>query len=179
MSASAIDARSTGAAEAVLLLGAAVACIYALDAAEVIQFLPGEAAVLFGIALVQGGWLVTARRGGPRSLIAGAVLNALLVGLWAASRTVGLPIGSVGRVPVGLLDSLCAVDSTVLALLALALASRGRPRVPSWSLAAAVALSLVSVCALHAPGTSVASSGSGLRFGGAEHHPYHFYCQLL
>jgi hypothetical protein len=179
MNATAIDGRSAGAAEAVLLLGAAVSCIYALDAAEVIQFLPGEAAVLFGIAVVQGGWLVTARRGGRRALLGGAVLNALLVGLWATSRTVGLPIVSVGRVPVGLLDSLCAVDSTVLVLLALGLASRGRRPVPSWSLAVAVVLSLVSVCALHAPGTSVASSGSGLRFGGVSPHPYHFYCQLL
>lgn len=50
---------------------------------------------LFTVAWFQLAWAVVAyRRGTPLVLLTGAVVNALVIAVWAVSRTVGLPYGA-------------------------------------------------------------------------------------
>lgn len=72
------------------------------------------------LALAQFGWGIAVYRSpSPRLLVIGAVVSVLVVMLWVASRTVGLPIGpeSWSPEPVGAIDSIASADELVLALL--------------------------------------------------------------
>jgi hypothetical protein len=166
--------------DALMLLGAVVACIYALDAATLAGFNAREAAVFVAIAGVQGAWLAAARHLRNSALVTGAGLNAALVALWVLSRTVGLPFVSGGPLPVGILDALCAVDSAAVAVIAATLALRAASP-PAWSRSAprwgAVALATASLAALHVHGSS--SYPAARIAGGNAAAPYHFFCQLL
>jgi hypothetical protein len=55
-----------------------------------------------------------------RPLSAGAIVNVLVVAVWIASRTSGLPIGPEAwrAEDIGALDAICSADEVVLALLA-------------------------------------------------------------
>jgi hypothetical protein len=175
-----LGGRGDGARDATLLLTAALTSIYTLDAAAVIGTLPGDAGVLLGIAALQAAWLYAARRGRRCALIAGVVLNASLVVLWLFSRTVGLPVGPGGAQPVGVLDTLCALDSVLIVALAIGLAAV--PKRPSRRLALARPLAVVfavgSLSALHVHTSALVAGVAATASGGAGGH-YHLFCQLL
>jgi hypothetical protein len=184
----AIDATASSSArvhlrDALIVLGAVVACIYALDAAQVAAAQPLLAGVLLGIGMAEAVWVIAAaRRGGRGPLAAGAAFNALLAGLWVLSRTVGLPVGSGKPLPVGVLDALCAIDTVAVAALAVALiggwsgASFGRGG--SRLRIAAVVLATVSLAALHVH-PAVGAGGPERTADGHAAPRYHFVCQLL
>jgi hypothetical protein len=72
------------------------------------------------LALTQFGWGIALYRAPSRRLLgAGAVLSVLVVALWIASRTVGLPIGPEPwhAEAVGPTDALASADEAILALL--------------------------------------------------------------
>jgi len=79
-------------------------------------------AVFFGVlAAAQFGWGVALyRRPAPRLLWVGAVASLMVVGLWVASRTSGLPIGPHPWSPeaIGATDVIATADEVVLALVA-------------------------------------------------------------
>lgn len=81
------------------------------------------AAVLGGVAALAGlwGWAV-AHRPTRGMLLSGAALFAGLAAIWVCSRVGGLPFGLSPRAPVGVLDSMTAVDEVLLTLAALLLA---------------------------------------------------------
>jgi hypothetical protein len=166
--------------DATLLLAAVLASIYAIDAAASIAVAPGEGAVLLGIAGLQAAWLMAARRLRNGALLSGGALNVSLVSLWLVTRTVGLPIGTGGSQPVGVLDALCAFDSAALAALAWTL---GRPSAqwPKWAAAqsrsVAIVLAVGSLAALHVLGAS--PQRASVTTAGEAGHRYHFFCQLL
>jgi hypothetical protein len=65
-----------------------------------------------GLAAAQLGWAVlVVARPCPRVLAAGVALNAGVVLLWGATRSVGIPLGVAAgsREPVGALDATCAL----------------------------------------------------------------------
>lgn len=85
--------------------GVAAAWIHALVAGEHLAGSLVLGAAFVGLALAQTAWAtVLLRRPSDRLLLAGAVGNALVVLLWVASRTLGLP--GLGVEPVGVLDLL-------------------------------------------------------------------------
>lgn len=111
---------------------------------------------LFGLffAIVtplQLGWAEAVRRspGDRRLLAVGAAGNLAVVGVWAASRLVGLPFGPEAFEPegIGFKDVLATLDELGLAALALVLLARdGADPLPSWTLVVAwfgVAVSLL------------------------------------
>jgi hypothetical protein len=162
-----------------MLLGAGLACIYAIDAATVFGSTPIAGAVLVAIAAMQACWLRAARALRPRALIASAALNLALTAVWLLSRTVGLPVGSSGPQPVGLLDALCAADSIAVVVLATSLmgtparlASRATALLQKGSIVLAVA-SLSSLSAAAHAQSSPARAGA---VHGVERH---YFCQLL
>jgi hypothetical protein len=114
-------------------------------------------------------------------LVAGAALNVLLVALWVASRTVGLPIGPGGPQPVGIVDGLCALDSAVTVGITLALAFRPRSGSSRWvsaqPRALAVVLALASLSALHTHAAVAQSPALATAGPGGVH--YHLFCELL
>jgi len=77
-------------------------------------------AVFFAVlAAAQFGWGVALyRRPAPRLLWVGAVASLMVVGLWVASRTIGLPIGPRPWSPeaAGATDVIATADEVVLAL---------------------------------------------------------------
>ncbi|WP_343905239.1 hypothetical protein [Nocardioides aquiterrae] len=105
-------------------------------------------------ALVQLAWAERAlRRPTRRWLAAGAAGNLAVVGLWAVTRTAGLPFGLLPRPEaVGTWDATCAALELVAAAACVAAARRG-PRRPApwreWHAAAhawlALALTLLAV----------------------------------
>lgn len=170
--------------DATLLLAAVLACIYALEAANVIGIAPVQGGVLVGIAVLQAAWLIAVRSLRRDALLIGVVLNVLLVGLWVLSRTAGLPGVAGGPQPVGLLDAMCACDSIALIVLTIALfrvLGRGRPpRLAVQPLICAVVLAVGSLSALHAHGTAGPGSlTAGVAHGATAGERYHFFCQLL
>ena len=109
---------------------------------------------LFGLFFVlvtplQVAWagLVVRRPDHRRLLIAGAVGNGVVIGIWAVSRLVGLPFGPGAFTPeaVSFKDLLSTYDEAAVVILCIMLL-RGRPA-PTWLLACVwvvVALSLVA-----------------------------------
>jgi hypothetical protein len=78
-------------------------------------------AVFFQVlAIGQLGWGALLYRSASRGLlVAGAIVSVMVVALWVASRTSGLPIGPEpwAPEPVGLIDALASADELLLALL--------------------------------------------------------------
>jgi hypothetical protein len=101
------------------------------------------AALLFAVLTVAqlglGAWLWA--RPGRRALVVAAAGSLALVGLWAVSRTVGLPFGPEAGHPeaVGVLDAMCVADELALAGCAVA-ALRGSLRPLSHPLVMRLAL---------------------------------------
>lgn len=102
-------------------------------------------------AATQAALAVAIVRRPRRIVLAGAALHSLAIaGVWAVSRTTGLPFGPAGAAePVGVADSLTAVFQLIAAIAAVALlrrppgrlARRGRPSVAIAAVAAATLLS--------------------------------------
>lgn len=91
--------------------------------------------IAFGVffiaaAIFQIGWgLEVIRKPGERLLLAGALVNALIVAVWIASRTIGLPVGPEAWTPeaVGLADAVSTLfEVGVAAFAAVAATSRTR-----------------------------------------------------
>ena len=126
-------------------------------------------------------WGAVALLRAPRWWLAlGAVGNLVVVATWAASRTVGLPVGVYAGItlPVGFPDTLAAVLEALTVVGAVALIIKGRGPAPARSaarasgvtLAAAVlvgALALVGVLSQTGIGSSPSGSGGhGAGVGG-------------
>lgn len=85
--------------------GVAAAWIHALVAGEHVAGSLALGGAFVAVAVAQTAWAIALlRRPTDRLLLLGAAGNALVVLLWAASRTVGLP--GIGLQPVGVLDVL-------------------------------------------------------------------------
>jgi hypothetical protein len=73
------------------------------------------------LAPIQLGWgLLMCRAPSRRLLLAGCALSVAVVGVWAMSRTTGIPVGPEPWHPegVGLIDSLATADELTIVLLA-------------------------------------------------------------
>ena len=89
--------------------------------------------IAFGVffilaAAFQVGWgLELVRRPTRRLLIAGAIVNSIVVLVWIASRTVGLPIGPEAGTPeaVGLADAVSTIFEAAIVAVALVAATMG------------------------------------------------------
>ena len=122
--------------------------------------------IALAVALVLG-------RGNRTLHVSSIVVNLAVLGLWAASRTVGLPIGAhVGIVePVGAVDGVCAVLEVAAVLVALVMVvapARLRFGVLGPSLAAVAVLGLATV-AIVSPD---AASHGGHDHGAAAGHDH-------
>jgi hypothetical protein len=142
----------------------------------------GMAAFLVGVGICQAIWGTAAHRGSRRALVVGALGNALLVAAWVASRTVGLSPGGGGRLPVGILDALCAADSLVIVVLATSSLLRARrvragSRRPAISSQLAILLGVLTVSALLGGHTHTAQAQGPAWSSGPSH--LHLYCRLL
>jgi hypothetical protein len=101
---------------ALCALSWAAALIHVVAAVGHVDESGTEVAFFVLLALAQLGWGVALYRApSPALLRAGAVLSLLVVALWAASRTVGVPLGEVE--PVGALDVLASANELALAAL--------------------------------------------------------------
>lgn len=100
-----------------------------------------------------------------RALIAGAVLNAVLVAVWAVSRTTGLPIGPDAWRPeaVGVADVISKLDELAAVILSLAVLRRlrGARRVQMSALQVRVATALAAPLILYSVLAAI---------GGGHHH---------
>jgi hypothetical protein len=146
---------------ALRLLAGAVACIYAFAGGTLIGRLPETAAVLLAGAALQAAWPLGLRRRPAAAVLAGGVLNAVLIVVWIRSA------------PITLLGVLCAADSIVLVVLGRAhrRASRWTPGLAQLAIVLAVA-SLAALAGGHTPRPAPASAGTPV--------PTHaFYCSLL
>jgi hypothetical protein len=109
-----------------------------------------------GVGIAQIGWSVAVLLFGPtRWLRLSAIANLLVVGLWAASRTIGLPIGPPSARPeaVGFAD----VAATVFELALLVLVARARRpgnRLGRWAWALPLGVPPITVIAILAGVTS-------------------------
>nr|MDT0665729.1 hypothetical protein [Micromonospora sp. DSM 115978] len=73
---------------------------------------PLSGVFFFATAAFQAGWAFAVMRGaGSRTTTAGLLVNAGSIGLWALSRTVGLPVGPHAGVP----EQVDRVDLTTVA----------------------------------------------------------------
>ncbi len=119
-------------------------------------------------------WAAATILGPPRPALlrTGALAQLALVALWAMSRTIGLDGPAL---PVGALDTLCAVDATLIGASALRTSTLSRPRgsMLACQLAAMLAgMTLFTLC-VHA---HTAASARGFAGGppGA-----HYFCRPL
>ncbi|HEV3473912.1 MAG TPA: hypothetical protein VG602_00890 [Actinomycetota bacterium] len=140
---------------------------------------------LFGVfflvlALLQAVWAVTLMvRPIRRLLIWGAVGNAIVVGLWLVTRTVGLPLGPEPGSPeaVGFIDGAATAFEVLLvagvwALLRPGLAGRSIPRefVPAGAIGAGVMIAMVTQDAvLSGHGTAEGIDTSSILSGHVPH----------
>ena len=162
-----LDARPAAriAGTAALMSAAAAAIHIAVAGPHFREYAPFG--LLFGAtALAQAAWaaLMIAVPSG-RLLAAGAAGNTAIVGAWALSRTVGLPVGP-GRwtpEPAAALDVAASMLELGVVAAAVALLAAGRPLAPRGSrelrYLAAVATAAV-----------VAITGAALAQGGTDHH---------
>jgi hypothetical protein len=120
-------------AETVLLLVAAVTCVAGLihigAAVDHLGEFPLYALVFVALAVVQLTWgAAILRRPSRRVLLFGCAFNAGVIALWAASRTVGVPVAPRPWVPepVGVADLLATVDEllSVIAVGSVLMATR-------------------------------------------------------
>lgn len=101
-------------------LASGAGLIHLVAAAEHLEEYALFSVFFVALALAQLAWGVAVYRSPrPRLMFLGAVVSVLVVVLWIASRTVGLPIGPERWSPesVGAIDSIASADELVLALL--------------------------------------------------------------
>jgi hypothetical protein len=128
----------------------AIVCMFSAGAAQLHALATGEhlsehlafGAFFMVVTLLQVGWIVTAIwRPSPATLASGVGVNLVVLAVWAASRTTGLPIGPEPWTAetVGFLDLACGAFEVAVVACCLWLA-RTSP-VPASRPAAATALS--------------------------------------
>lgn len=112
------------------------------------------------LAIFQVGWALAAWGGATRrTLLAGMLVNAATIALWAVTRTTGLPFGPDRGAPeaVGVADVACAIlELGVVALSALALRRATGERMFAWP-AALASLGVACLAALLLVGAAVAA----------------------
>lgn len=104
------------------------------------------------VAVAQLGWAEGVRRhpADRRLLGLGAAGNLAVAGVWAVSRSVGLPFGPGAGLPegIGLQDALATLDELVIAAIAVTLLTRaGEKGGAAWMRACAWALAAASLLA--------------------------------
>lgn len=100
-------------------------------------------------ALAQGAGAVLVAAGSGRPTLVGlAAGNAIVVGAWALSRTVGLPVIAPAPEPVGLVDGAAATAGLIASIGLLVLAAAERPRRLVAGRAATAGIGVVSLMAL-------------------------------
>jgi len=164
---------------ALLVLGGGLAFVYATSAVTLLSRLPRTGAVLACVAALQVCWLWLLRERRAAPLVIGSTLNLALAAVWLASRTTGLPSGTSPAQPIGLLDTLCAIDSLLIAAIALGLSmSTGWRRVllSSPLNQCAIVLTAASLSAL-AGGHGHYQASRGAAADASTHHTY--LCRLL
>jgi hypothetical protein len=168
---------------ALAVLGGALAGVYLIAAGQLIGHHTATAMPALGIGLVQAVWSARVLTGTSRALLAGAVVNLLLVGAWTISHTFGLT-GSPQ--PVGVLDAFCAADSVAIALLAggLALAPRrlARARIGVLRVHLPILLAAASLSVLaggHTHSSHSTEAGTVKSGTGAGATAPQLYCRLL
>jgi hypothetical protein len=171
LSLAAINARRVArVAVAAALMSAAAAAIHAAVAAPHFREYAPFGLLFAATAFAQAAWaMLMIAAPSARLLAAGAAGNAAIVGAWALSRTVGLPVGP-GRwtpEPAAALDVAASTLELGVVAAAIALLAAGRPLAPPGSrelryLAAAAGTAAV-----------VAIGGAALAHGGGvgHHHP--------
>jgi hypothetical protein len=153
---------------AILSLGAAAVHVFVIEAHLAEYWLFG---VFFAVlAFLQAAWGVAVLpRPTHRLLVWGAVGNAIVVGVWLVSRTVGVPLGPEAGSPeaVGFIDTAATVFEALLvggvvALLHPGLAARPIPRefVPAGILAVGVMVGTVGRDAMLSGGEHVAEGAT-------------------
>jgi hypothetical protein len=151
---------------AAALMSAAAAAIHAAVAAphfrEYVPF-----GLLFGAtALAQAAWaMLMIAAPSARLLAAGAAGNAAIVGAWALSRTVGLPVGP-GRwtpEPAAALDVAASTLELGVVAAAIAFLAAGRPLAPPGSRE-------LRYLGAAATAAAVAITGAAIAHGAAGHH---------
>ena len=158
--------RAARVAVAAALMSAAAAAIHAAVAAPHFrEYAPFG--LLFGAtALAQAAWaMLMIAAPSARLLAAGAAGNAAIIGSWALSRTVGLPVGP-GRwtpEPAATLDVAASTLELGVVAGAIALLAAGRPLAPPRSRE-------LRCLAAAATAAAVAIAGAALVQGGTGHH---------
>lgn len=155
----------------------------AIDAAPSSLWLSAGTAT---VAVLTGAWAWRMLRARSRWLLAtGAAGALLLAGVWAYSRTLGLP-GAGFRAPVGPLDAMTALDELLLAVVALMLLGRragSAPRRPEKALVlfgyATASLSLMLLSMGCGIGTVSAASAAAGGASGAGGHAFVLFCHLF
>jgi len=163
---------------ALALLAATLGGIYAIGAATAATATPrstGLVALQGTVALAQLAYAAVLALGVPSPALRrlGAAAQLALVALWVVSRTAGL---GGPRLPVGVLDAVCAADEVLLAACALAALAPRRDRATSMlrcQLAAMLAgMTLFALGAAHH-----AAATHGRFFGGVP--GAHYFCRPL
>lgn len=122
-------------------------------------------------AVLQAAWARAILRGTTsRTIAAGFAINASILAVWLASRTIGLPVGPTGRLvePVGLPDGAAATFELLLLAGLGARATALDRRIGSWlpAVRPLLAVAIVPVLGLVMLTTSLATLAIG---AGAEH----------
>ncbi|MHB8694616.1 MAG: hypothetical protein ACYDHH_25540 [Solirubrobacteraceae bacterium] len=159
-----------------VVVGAALAAAYAIQAAGAIDHAPALGVLFLVIAVLQAAGVAGSNHRGAR--LAAAGLNLMLAAAWLLSRTAGGPLGSGGApLPIGVLDSICALDSLVVVALALLLSAAPgslpgtlRTRLTHFAIVLAV-ISLALASSGHA------HAATAIRAHGIVH--YVFFCHLI
>ena len=123
---------------AVCMFSASAAQLHALATGEHLQEHPASGAFFMVVTLLQIAWIVAAIwRPSAATLAAGVGVNLVVLAIWAASRTTGLPIGPDPWTAesVGLLDLASAVSEVAVVAGCLWLA-RTAPVPARWRVAA-------------------------------------------
>jgi len=174
------ERRGSEARFALSVLAGALGGVYVVAGLTLVGRIASMGIALSAIGLSQGAWAAWARQSRHRACALGALLNAVLIAVWLSSRTVGLSLGGGGRQPIGVLDTLCAIDSALIVLLAGSAARRSPPRFfarRSTSLSElAVLLAVLTVSALLGGHTHTAQAAQP---GWSHGSHVHLYCRLL
>lgn len=106
--------------QCVLATASVGAAVVHLEAARDHSLEPGEGALVIGALMAAAGQLVWAalimRGAWQRRLGAGMLLNLVLIGGWALSRTTGLPLAGGGVEPLGFKDGVAVfLEAAIIA----------------------------------------------------------------
>ena len=173
-----IPGGATDARLALIALGATVALAYAFEGVTALGQAPALASSFVAIAVALA--LCLARAGGHTGRLLAGLLGLALAAIWLLSRTVGLPTAPAWQPqPVGLLDSVCALDSLIVGVLGVVVCERQwlparalRTPLTHTGLLLAIA-SLAVLASGHSHGSALAAG----RATGVAH--YVLFCHLL